>query len=416
MTFLFVFVFVKALRVLTHIISPAQRLTPLLTPFTKSANCENVATYLIKHAKASLDTADDQGSGIWHALAVSNSASLETYFDLLTPAKGLMRSRNKMGMSPLHVAADTGSDGERFVTEFLNKFGREAVGLDVCVEGKSDTALHLAVKHGSRVASKACVDHDADFDGRGRAPVLFEVLRTGNMDFLSFFLEELMMMGGSEDDDDDDDEGGGGGGVAGIEDEERAFIKEDVLLRLIGCRDFGGESVLFHIVDAIGGGAKVQNGAQEGGTRDDQTVTDKDKGDDGDEDEDEDSEIEADNPTGNARPLRDDLKAAWTSDEVEYLLSLFLEMAVRFHGRKGNLDLCQRRSLDGRTILHLAACLKQLWLVKLLVTSAERAGGAAFRAKFVSILDKNKITAGALAAKTGQTKMSIWLHNASRGG
>jgi len=289
--------------------------------------------------------------------------------------RGKLRERDKSGRTPLHYSC-SGNGGH--TGRFISTFGREAVGVDVPVEGGVETALHFAVRSKNREATRACIENGSEFDGSGKLPILWELLRTGDVDFISFVMEDVMI-----------EEVKAGGGDTVEERETEWVIKEDLLLSLTGCVDGGGESVLFHLVDAV---------------NDDKSV----RGEEGKEEseDEEDEEMEA----GSA-PLKETVKKLYSQSEIRHLLSLFLRVAERFEGVKGSLNLCTRRKLDGRTVLHLAVANKSLDVVKTLIAAGSAAGGKLLKREFVEMKDNKKMTAGALAAKTGQTKMGIWLHN-----
>ena len=313
---------------------------------------------------------DAKGNNCWHHLASSKEGcGIFDVRELQDEGKGGVRARNKKGRTPLHVACDScgaGGVGEGacLVAMMLSRWGREGAGVDVPVGDEGDaakylTALHLACRSGGKEEAKALVEAGAGLEGDGKYPVLYEILGgAGGLDFLDYFVAEVM----------------GGKGSA----------REELLGPLFFSGDEAGENVLFHLIDALG---EVEEN---------------------EENEEEDDENDYDEEEDDDPQLRSVLAKRYNKTQLLEIVDIVLEVASS-ESVEARLD--RRRALDGRTALHLCVSRKQQALAKRLVQVATARGEVG---ELVGVMDKRKVTAGELAARTGQTKMSIYLHNLNR--
>ena len=136
------------------------------------------------------------------------------------------------------------------------------------VEAAYVTPLHLACRSRNRVATRCLVDNGALLDGDKKHPVLYEVLRGGDLEFLNFFTEELLI-------------------------DEEGDVKGDLMRDLFFSHDANGENIMFHLVDALERSVSGNNKDDNDDDNDDGNEDGKEDG----EDDNDDSEEEVRNYT-----------------------------------------------------------------------------------------------------------------------
>jgi hypothetical protein len=231
--------------------------------------------------------------------------------------------------------------------ELLERYGGEKVGLDI------GHPLRKSLERGDADAAVALVEAGADLSG-GLMGEALGCTPAPAADFLSRVLAAVEKVGGTAE--------------------------------FMGSANEAGETVVFHIVEALAVAPKaVAKGAD----------------DDDEEEEEEDTGSDEDDAPLQERIARNLSKPA-LQETLDSLLDSLLELNA------AAAALCKTRSLDGRTALHACVAGKLHPCARKLVAAADSAG---VKKQLVGMADRRGVTAGALAAKIGETKLSIMLHN-----
>ena len=266
----------------------------------------------------------------------------------------LLSAVNRGGETPLMVAVDR---ADVSTTLRIIRFGQSRgsdLGIDA-VHEKKGAALNTAIRTKNKRVVEALISSCGAslVNKKLKWPLIFDVIAGLDIEFLKYFLKVI------------GDKEGGNRKIAN-------------LLRSV---DENGENVFFHIIDGIR-------------TREEEQQRGGDDEEDGWSDEEEEDDVE----------LRDTLIRAQNPKTLIDIFDLLFELP--------DIDffdiLEQRRSRDGRGLIHLAAANKDMGRVKLLIEKGKRSG-----VEVAKQVDNRKQTGSAIAAKLGATKVSIILHNAA---